>query len=339
MLEERKIQPPIEVIDGFTIRRFANGPEIGTIPLTPSMLTEILHFDSDILHAHDILPPASFYSAVASKIKRKPLVVTQHGYTLQSTKGAKLLLQISYNCTFGRFTSQTASAIIGLSSEAVRFVRGFGASASKTKTIPNSVDTTLFRPDQRNLLKERWNIDGPVVLFVGRLEKKKSVGTLLYAFNDALLHVPDAKLVIIGKGPEENHLHEIARELNLNQVLFLGRLPRDEMPYIYPGCDFLVLPSIYEPFGNVVLEAMASGLPVIGSKIGGMVDIIHHGKTGYHVKTRDRGGLSRHLVRLLKDKELRRRMSEEARRTAVEEFDDVVVARAVERIYLECLER
>jgi len=87
------------------------------------------------------------------------------------------------------------------------------------------------------------------------------------------------------------------------------------------------------------LEAMASGLPVIGSDIGGMADIILHGETGFHVVPGNQHQLSDYMQQLLTDDALRKRMSSDARRIAVERFDDMVLARTVEKIYSECLSR
>jgi glycosyltransferase involved in cell wall biosynthesis len=337
MLRERPVRPGIEVVDGFTIRRFRNGPEFYTVALTPSLLREILEFDCDIIHAHNTLAPASFYSALVSRIKNRPMIITEHDYAFGGTRGGRLFLEMMIFNTLGRFTLPRAKTVIGLSSEAIRTVRKFGVTADKAKVIPNSVDTHLFRPGRRNLLREKFGIDGSVVLFIGRLAKQKAVHVLLNAFCDVASTLRDAKLVIIGAGPEESRLREQQRRLNLRNVTFLGRLPREDIPDIYPACDVLVVPSVFEPFGNVALEAMASGLPVIGTKIGGLADIIIPGETGYHIEPGDIGALTRHLVRLLTDKEHRMKMSRAARQTAVERFDDMVVARAVEKIYSESL--
>jgi glycosyltransferase involved in cell wall biosynthesis len=105
------------------------------------------------------------------------------------------------------------------------------------------------------------------------------------------------------------------------------------MRFIYPGAKVLALPSIYEPFGNAAIEAMASGVPVVGSKIGGLADTITHGKTGYHINQGDAKQLSRYLNDLLIDEKLRRKMSRVAREIAVERFDDMAIARTVERLY------
>lgn len=337
MLQQRRADRMVEVIDGVKIRRFPSGPELGMVPLMPTLPVEIIRFNLDIIHAHDIIALSSSYSAFASRVRRKPFVLTQHDCGFEATHGAKLFAYMMNNSTVGRFTLQTASAVIGLSSDAIRFVEGFGASAGKARIIPTSVDTTIFRPNQRKIIKEKMGIDSPIVLFVGRLTKIKGVDILLRAFHDALSSAPDANLVIVGRGPEESQLRELQRKLKLDRVFFLGGVPRDEMPLIYSSCDLLALPSLYEPFGNVVIEAMASGLPVLGSKVGGMADVISNGETGYHLRPGDVKHLSNYLKVLLLDNELRLKMSKAARRMAEEKFDDMVVARAVEQIYGECL--
>jgi glycosyltransferase involved in cell wall biosynthesis len=197
----------------------------------------------------------------------------------------------------------------------------------------------MYCPQQKNLLKERWGIERNVVLFVARLEKRKAPWAVLQAFHETVKTVTDAKLVIIGKGPEESHLRELQKELRLEQVFFLGRLPREEMRFIYPGSDLLVLPSLYEPFGNVLLEAMSSGLPVVGSRIGGIRDIVVHAVTGYQIDPGDSMQLAHYVTKLLVDEKLRCKMSKSARETAERKYDDMVVAQNIARIYLDCLRR
>ena len=337
MLDDRTARESVECIDGVIVRRFPTGIELGTIPLMPTLLGELLRSSWDIVHAHTIIAPASFYSALTSEFKKKPLVVTQHDYIYGNVHGAKLFIHKFNNTTFGRFTMHRARAVIGLSSNAVRFVQGFGAEKSKTFVVPNSVDTTLFRPSQKSLVREEWGLEGPVVLFVGRLAPDKGVDTLLHAFHNVTKSVPTAKLVIVGRGPQENSLRELQERLGLVGVYFMGRIAREDMPCVYPGCELLVLPSIYEPFGNVVLEAMAAGLPVVGSRIGGMLETIFPGVTGYHITPGNVEELSGFLIQLLMNHDLRAKMSHAARETAVSKFDDLVVARAVEEIYEKCL--
>jgi glycosyltransferase involved in cell wall biosynthesis len=337
MLDDRRTKQSVETIEGVTIRRFTSGPELGTVPLMPTLLREMLKFDWDILHAHTILAPASFYSAIATGLKKRPLVVTQHDYKYGNVHGVKLFIHKFNNTTIGRVTMHRACAVIGLTSHAAKFVQTFGAAKAKTMVIPNSVDTTQFRPNQGNLLEEKWGLKSPIMLFVGRMTKDKGVDILFRAFRRLAMVRPAAKLVLVGRGPHESSLREMQVQLGIKNVYFLGRVPHEDMPRIYPGADLLVLPSFYEPFGNVVLEAMASGLPVVGSGIGGMAETIEHGVTGYHVTPGNSAELSDYLCRLLMDSDLRSKMSRAARQTAVRKFDDLVIARAIQEIYQKCL--
>jgi glycosyltransferase involved in cell wall biosynthesis len=338
MLDYRNVRPELQFLDGFEIRRFPAGPEYGKAPLTPSLLNEVFKFEFDVIHTHELVSPASFYSAAASIFRRKPLIVTQHDDAFGNTHGAKLLVQMITNNTAGRFVAHTARAVITLSRGGMKFVRRFGAAPNKTVIIPTSVDTRLFAPGPSKALKTGWGVEGKIVLFVGNLIKRKGVDMLMRAFQRTLTAVPDARLVIVGTGPEEQKLRNLQSRLNLEEIYFVGKMPRPEMPEVYRSCDVLVLPSLYyEIFGNVIIEAMASGLPVICTRIGGMRDLVIHGKTGFQVAPGDPLELSRYLVKLLSDDELKDEMSRAARRVAVQKYDDVVLARAVERIYLESL--
>jgi glycosyltransferase involved in cell wall biosynthesis len=337
MREQRHPHPVEEKINGFTIRRVANGPELGTIGLTPGLLGQLLKFDYDIINAHTVFASCSVPSTLAALSKRVPLVVTQHDYTYGDTHGLKLFLHLLNHETALRFAVHNASAVIGISSGAVEFMRKFGASPGKAHLVPSSVDTTVFNPNNRNALKEKWRIENNVVLFVGRLESRKAPESLLLAFHKTVKEVPNAKLVIVGVGPEEVHLKELQRTLGLKSVFFLGRLPREEMKYIYPGADIFVLPSLYEPFGNVLLEAMASGLPLIGSSVGGIKDIILHGENGFQITPGNSTELARYMTTMLTDRNLRRSLSESARMTAERKYDDIIIAQKIAGIYRQSL--
>lgn len=339
MLQDRGSDKKTESIDSFTLKRFPSGPELASIPTMPTLLGEILESEWDLVHGHDVITPSSFYCALASRIKGRSFILTQHDYLFGGTHGTKLFLHMLSNRTIGRFTLGTAKAVIGLSSSAARFAQDLGVSPSNARVIPNSVDTSVFRPGSSNFLKREWGIHGRVILFVGRLSASKGLEVLLKAFGKIMPESPRANLLIIGRGPEEARLRAIRDEMKLDRVIFAGQQLWSVMRKIYPACEFLVLPSFYEPFGNVVLEAMASGLPVIGSKIAGMADVISHGETGYHITPGDSDQLARYMRVLLADRALRSEMSRAARKATEKKFDDMVVARNVERLYYECVRR
>jgi len=339
ILDDRRAVRSVESVDGVMVRRYPSRLEIGLVSLMPTLLFEILKFDWDILHAHTMLAPSSFYSAIASALKKRPFVVTQHEYSFFTSHGAKLFFREFNDTTFGRFTMKRASAVIGLSRAAAGFVQRFGAAKEKTVVIPNSVDTSLFCPSHKSLVREKLGVDGPIVLFIGRLTDEKGIDVLFRAFRELSKKARNANLVLVGKGPQENNLRQMQTRLGLNNIYFLGRVPQQDAPRLYAGCDLLVLPSFYEPFGNVVLEALASGLPVVGSKIGGMADVITDGETGFHVKPGNTQDLSKCMQLLLKDERLRKAMSAAARKHAMERFDDMVVTKKVESLYYQCLKR
>jgi glycosyltransferase involved in cell wall biosynthesis len=332
-LRSRKIEKRIEKYDGFTVYRLHGGPEVGIVPLVPSLFLTLLKMKFDIIHVHDFYHASSFYGAIASRAKRIPFILTQHTEQLPS-KVTNALLYLANAYTLGRHIFSHSCKTIALDTAIKAHLVAMGADESKIEIIPNGVDTQLFSPDCKNILETKWAISRPVILFVGRLVEDKGVKYLLRAFSEVIEEVPDAKLVIVGKGPQEKELKKLQESLGLTHIFFLGTVETKFMPNIYYGSDVLVLPSIREPFGNVVIEAMAVGRPVIGSYVGGMKDTIVHEVTGYHVQPRNSRQLSKYLTRLLKDEYLRKRLGENARMRVLKHYDQELLVQRVEQMYL-----
>lgn len=162
--------------------------------------------------------------------------------------------------------------------------------------------------------------DQKVVLFVGRLAEKKGVTYLIEAMKQI-----DAKLVIVGDGPLRESLEVQAKEQG-DKISFLGAKTHEELKTIYASADLFVAPSVtakdgdQEGFGLVMLEAMASGLPIVASDSGGISDLIHDGENGYLVEERDADGLAEKINLLLKDKLKYSLISEIATKSA-EKYD------------------
>ena len=171
------------------------------------------------------------------------------------------------------------------------------------EVIPNGVDIERFRP-----VESRLRNDPVRLLFVGRLTYQKGADTLIRALHELDGKVPfEAELV--GDGDARPQLERMAEQFDLrNRVHFFGWLSRDEIPTRYRGADIFVLPSRDEGMPNVVLEAMASGLPVIASDIAGSEELVQHGETGLLVPPEDPEGLAGALVELVGTTGLRERM-------------------------------
>jgi colanic acid/amylovoran biosynthesis glycosyltransferase len=179
-----------------------------------------------------------------------------------------------------------------------------------------------------------------VILHVARLVEMKGTEVLIRAFAALAPTHPQARLVIIGDGALRKRLERQAKESGVaGRVEFLGALPHASVLSWMRRASLLALPSVRTPSGRVeglgmvVLEAAATGVPAIGSDMGGIRETIVNGETGFLVPERDTAALAARMGELLADKELRRRMGEAARRRALEKFNIVRQTAALETLY------
>lgn len=167
--------------------------------------------------------------------------------------------------------------------------------------IPNGVETGRFHPlQEREGLRTALGVRGEVVCFVGRLTPQKGVDVLLESWTTVTSNYPDATLLIVGKGPQEEELKRVVERLQLGDgVLFCGE-QHDVLPYLQ-AADLFVLPSRAEGMSNALLEAMACGLPCVVTRIGGNVDLIQDGENGSLVEPEDSHQLAEVIVRHLQE--------------------------------------
>lgn len=204
----------------------------------------------------------------------------------------------------------------------------YGADPCKIEVIPCGVDLSLFRPLSQEETRQQLDICDRLymILFVGRIEPLKGIDTLLRAMVIVAKDFPHWKEEICvgivggdaGEKPETintemERLRALREELGISDlVTFLGAQAQDTLPCHYSAADVVVVPSHYESFGMVALEAMACGTPVIASKVGGLSFTVQDGITGFHVPERDPEALAEKLTLLLKDHDLRSRLSAQA---------------------------
>ena len=303
----------------------------------PSLLKFLIDNDFDVIHSHEFFGPCSIYSTLASRLKNTPLVITQHSYQSPEKISSKLLYYANA-FTAGKIAFEQADTITALTKSIETHLISLGAKKKKITIIPNGIDTERFNSNNKNYLKEKFGISQQVVLFVGRFIEWKGIQYLLEAFTDVIKKVPDAKLVMVGTGPQLKEINKF-REKYVGSVFLLNFINHEEMPYIYTGCDVFVLPSLFEIFGNVVLEAMASGKPVIGSDVGGMKEIIVHGKTGFRVQPKNSKQLSEYIIKVLTDESLKNRLGINARLRATETYSTEVVCNKIEEIYFKAISK
>ena len=215
-----------------------------------------------------------------------------------------------------------------------QIVELYGANPEKIEVIPLGVDLEMFRPIPRAEAKAAIGLELPrqqrILLFVGRMDPLKGLDTLLRAICKLNDLAPDlAKslcLAVIGGDVDENGagvdtdlecLDKLKREVGVDQlVAFLGSRAQDTLPYYYSAAEVCIVPSHYESFGLVALEAMACGTPVIASRVGGLQSTVEDGVTGLLVPAGDPDALAEKLKLVLSDDDLRMRLGASARSKA-----------------------
>ncbi len=234
--------------------------------------------------------------------------------------------------------------------EETQLVELYGADPARIRVVPPGVDLERFHPIPSAQAKQHVGLDPScrAILFVGRIEPLKGIDTLLWAIS--LIKERHPELIcrmcvpIIGGNPysiEDNdemiRLQALRAGLGIEEVVtFLGAQDQDVLQYYYASAEMVVMPSDYESFGMVALEAMACGTPVIASDVGGLAYLVRQGHTGYRVPARDPGALAEKIIRLLTDEGLRRRMGQRASCWA-QGYAWPLIADRIEAVYRDCL--
>ncbi len=261
----------------------------------------------DIVQANWLIPQGIVQSFI-----KKPYVVTGHGGDVTSlNKG--ILKVLKKRCL------KNAAGVTAVSQPLMDVLNGIYENP-KQAVISMGCDTAMFGQEHRveNYFGQG---DKKVVLFVGRLAEKKGVS---YAI-EAMRQVNNAMLVIAGDGPLKSKLQrqaETVQKESGSTILFLGAKTHEELKGIYASADLFVMPSITakdgdkEGFGLVILEAFASGLPIVASRSGGITDIVKDGVNGYLAEEKDVSGLADRINIVLQDKNIYNKMQTEAKKTA-----------------------
>ncbi|SDW09168.1 glycosyltransferase family 4 protein [Paenibacillus sp. CF384] len=266
----------------------------------------------------------SFAKAVRQSFPKTPIAIFMHSMTFVSSP---MTTKKKANADFNH-----ANLIVGNSKSLQESLIGrFPAHKAKINFVHLGVDTEKFHPIGSSTSKPFH------LLFAGRLIPRKGVPTLLKAFGIALKSIPSLRLTVAGgsrKSAYKVFLKRIARNLNV-PVQFKGNLSRKQMPAFYRTGDCFVCPSqMHEAFGLVNVEAMASGLPVIASHIGGIPEIVQHDRNGLLVQNYQKpAAFAAQIVKLASDPELRGRLANQARKDVQNRFNWKLTASNLMELY------
>ena len=268
-----------------------------------------------IYHAHDIGSVGWLAVAARYLLGGRCLVKLRGGYSYYQRR---------FSAGFGRWQFSAllrlVDRVIVVNSEVERLVRDLGIPPHRVARIPNSTDTGSFRPAsaaERLMARERLGLspEQRVCLYVGRLEPIKGVDVLLRAW--AL--VPEglrreSRLVLVGDGGENGNLHRMIESLDIGDSVSLRGLQTDVRDY-YWASDLFLLPSRSEGMSNAMVEAMACGLPVVASNVGGALDVVEEGGNGVLFESEDHHELARKLRSTLQMRDRWPEMGARARQT------------------------
>lgn len=251
----------------------------------------------------------SILAGVAGRLSRAgPLIVrTRH-----------LALPITSKFTY----SVLPHKVVTVSEYVRRHLAGLGIAEERLAAVPTGVDLSRFDPDAAaGTLRQELGLDAnaPLVGTAAILRLKKGHHVLLEAIPKVLEAVPRAIFVFAGDGPQHENILKSIRQKGLQaQVLLLGL--RRDIPNVLKSIDLFVLPTLEEALGTAFVEAMAMKKPVIGSRVGGVPEVIDEGRNGLLVDPGDPAGLAAAIIRLLQNPELARAMGERGRAIAATEF-------------------
>jgi glycogen synthase len=268
----------------------------------------------DLVHAHQGEDIAALPLArLAARRHRCPLVVTVHTSVGHTFRGRSLRARLlrGFGGLVERSALRRADAVVVLTDRTAAAVRGDGVRADRVLVNPSGFDPTLFGTAARDVFP---GVPRPRIGYVGRMAPQKRADRLVEAFGRMR---ETASLVLVGDGPDRALVHRlVASSPARDRITEVGFVEHAVVPSVLASLDVLVLPSEYEEMGSVLTEAMAAGLPVVASDVGGIPEVVRDGETGLLVPRGDVDALAEALDRLVADPALRGRLAAGARERA-----------------------
>ncbi|MEN4006861.1 MAG: glycosyltransferase family 4 protein [Methanobacteriaceae archaeon] len=327
----------IETYPHMKVHRYGTSLKIASANPSFKLIFKPLNHDVDIVHAHSPIPYSDIPALIYAKHKKVPFILT-YQYDGQETGGSFIRNAgvFLYNRVFINKVLSHADVIIATTSSYAKeskFLKGY---EDKIVIIPNGINieevtTNYSKEECRNKLK--LPADKKLILFLGSLVQYKGPDILLKALYLVKKEIPDVKLIFAGRGPMLTELRELSKKLYLD-VEFLGFVEEPLKPMYFKASDIFCLPSITmsESFGIVNLEAMACGIPIVSTRLGGIPDIVEDGKSGLLVEPGDSKSLADALIYLLENDDIAKKMGDYGKRK-VRDYSWEKIALKTEEIY------
>lgn len=287
-----------------------------------------------VLHAHDWLVSDAAWTMKTSF--DLPLVTTIHATEAGRMHGIHNDTQRYIHQVEWRLTFESWQVIVNSQHMRNELQNLFHLPDNKTIVIPNGTDveSLSFDFDRQQFRNTLASPSQSIVLYVGRLVREKGVQVLLDAAPAVINACPDIKFLIVGTGYYMDELKNKAQYMGIaDHVNFLGYVSDQDLKKLYNIADAVCIPSLYEPFGIVALEAMAAKVPVVSSDTGGLKDFVEHMVTGVTTYTGDASSLAWGLLEVLRNKDLTKKIIAEAYHRASTKFNWKVIAKQTADVY------
>lgn len=282
-------------------------PEVRLGLPTPRIAERMVAFGADVVHAVNPVWLAA-YGVLSAEHRDKPLLASYHTRVATYARTMHLGLLEGTVARWTRLLHNRAEVNLCTSPQMVDAVRAGGV--ERVGLWPKAVDTVRYHPAARTESMRQRLSDGhpemPLAIYVGRLSNEKDLDDLL----EPVHRLRDVRFAFVGSGPAR---HRLQHEFAGTSTVFTGYLTGHELAEAYASADIFVFPSTTETLGFAGLEAMASGVPVIGARAGGIPDLFHDGVEGILHAPHDSGEITSAIARLVADEPLRRRMGQAAR--------------------------
>jgi glycosyltransferase involved in cell wall biosynthesis len=288
-------------------------------------------YDVSLIHAHFAYPEGfvGLLAKLAKKENKKPLIITCHGYDINvlPEKGYGIRLSKKYDALI-RITLENADAIICVSNNLKKEVLKLGVNAEKVFVVFNAVDLQVFKPPEKyevnKEIKKLFGIgeDDFLILNARHLRPVYGIEYLIYAAKIVTERVKNVKFIIAGEGELKGKLNVMIQSMGLQKhVKLVGKIPRRLMPKLMRHSSLYVNTSLADGMSPSMLEACASGIPVISFDVGGANDVIENGINGFLIPPRDYRTLASKIIYLLQNPEILKTMGVMARKKAERQFN------------------
>jgi N-acetyl-alpha-D-glucosaminyl L-malate synthase BshA len=304
-----------------------------TLTLATRLADESRRVGLDIIHAHYAIPHAiSGYLARQILGANGPKLIT----TLHGTDITLIGLDPSFYAVT-KFSMEVCDGLTAVSNYIYDKTYAEFGITNPMRVIYNFVDTSRFKPDQAGCDRSIFaRPDEKIIMHLSNYRPVKNAADVVRIFKKINDEIP-SKLILVGDGPDAPNVLRLADKMGLkNRTLFLGG--QDSVETILCKADLFLLPSASEAFGLAALEAMSSGVPIVGSVVGGLPELVVDGEVGYLEPIGDVQAMARRSLEILSDSDLHRKMAQNARKIAVEKFDTKKIVKQYLNFYEDVLD-